>query len=96
MWAGVGSGSPFLQRSAAAARVAPFQHSPLALRRRVLRARAHVLPRVRSQVALVAARGASVAHCPLSNGYFAGGVLPVRQLLDAGVNVGLGTDVAGG
>jgi adenosine deaminase len=37
-----------------------------------------------------------VAHCPLSNGFFAGGVLPVKQLLAAGVNVGLGTDVAGG
>ena len=47
-------------------------------------------------MALLAARGASVAHCPLSNGYFAGGALPVRGLLAAGVAVGLGTDVAGG
>ena len=48
------------------------------------------------QVSLCAARGAAVAHCPLSNGFFAGGVLPVKRFLTAGVTVGLGTDVAGG
>ena len=42
------------------------------------------------------ALGAGIAHCPLSNGYFANGVLPVRRLLDRSVSVGLGTDIAGG
>ena len=41
-------------------------------------------------------RGVGIAHCPLSNAYFANGVLPVRRLLDRGVAIGLGTDVAGG
>jgi guanine deaminase len=41
-------------------------------------------------------RRVGIAHCPLSNAYFANGVLPVRRLLDRGVAVGLGTDVAGG
>ncbi|HEX6868094.1 MAG TPA: amidohydrolase family protein, partial [Candidatus Limnocylindrales bacterium] len=41
-------------------------------------------------------RGAGIAHCPLSNAYFANAVLPVRHLLERGVRIGLGTDVAGG
>jgi guanine deaminase len=43
-----------------------------------------------------AASGAGVAHCPLSNAYFAGAVFPVRRALEHGVRVGLGTDIAGG
>ena len=39
---------------------------------------------------------AGVAHCPLSNSYFANAVFPVRRALDRGVRLGLGTDVAGG
>jgi guanine deaminase len=45
---------------------------------------------------LVASAGAGVAHCPLSNSYFANAVFPARQALARGVKVGLGTDVAGG
>ena len=41
-------------------------------------------------------RGAGVAHCPLSNSYFGDGVFPVRRHLDAGLRIGLGSDVAGG
>lgn len=37
-----------------------------------------------------------IAHCPLSNAYFANAVFPARKALDLGLNVGLGTDVAGG
>ncbi|EWM24381.1 guanine deaminase [Nannochloropsis gaditana] len=49
-----------------------------------------------SELALLARRGAGLAHCPLSNFFFGHGVLPVRKVLEAGVKVGLGTDVAGG
>jgi guanine deaminase len=46
--------------------------------------------------AVIRGRGAGIAHCPLSNAYFANAVLPVRRLVTAGVRMGLGTDVAGG
>lgn len=44
----------------------------------------------------VRGRQAGVAHCPLSNSYFANAVFPLRRALDRGVRVGLGSDVAGG
>jgi guanine deaminase len=46
--------------------------------------------------ALIRERDAGIAHCPLSNAYFANGALPVRRLVADGVGMGLGTDVAGG
>ena len=44
----------------------------------------------------LAARGAGVAHCALSNIYFANSVFPLRRALEKGVHVGLGTDISGG
>lgn len=41
-------------------------------------------------------REAAVAHCPLSNAYFAGAVFPLKTALEKGVHVGLGTDISGG
>lgn len=40
--------------------------------------------------------GTSIAHCPLSNFYFAGGCLRTSSLLKRKLKVGLGTDIAGG
>jgi guanine deaminase len=48
------------------------------------------------EIALMAKRGVFAAHCPQSNTNLSSGIAPVRLLLDAGVPVGLGSDIAGG
>jgi guanine deaminase len=47
-------------------------------------------------IALVKKQGTSIAHCPLSNAYFSSQIFPLRACLDAGIDVGLGSDCAGG
>ena len=53
---------------------------------------AHCVEVDAEEIALLAERGAAVAHCPRSNALLGCGIAPVRALLDAGVTVGLGTD----
>lgn len=48
------------------------------------------------EVKVLRERGTGVSHCPLSNTSLGSGICGVRRLLDAGVKVGLGTDVSGG
>ena len=45
---------------------------------------------------LVRERGVLAVHCPQSNINISSGIAPVRRMLDRGIKVGLGTDVAGG
>jgi len=45
---------------------------------------------------LLKEKGTAIAHCPLSNVYFSSQPFRLREALDLGVRVGLGTDVAGG
>ncbi len=40
--------------------------------------------------------GTRVSHCPVSNLFLASGIMPLGRYLDAGLRVGLGSDVAGG
>jgi guanine deaminase len=40
--------------------------------------------------------GTRVAHCPISNLFLASGVMPLGRYLEAGLSLGLGSDVAGG
>ncbi len=49
-----------------------------------------------ADIATLLEAGAGIAHCPLSNVYLSDAVLPVRRMLERGVHVGLGTDIAGG
>ena len=47
-----------------------------------------------AEIDLLAAHGCHVAHCPGSNLKLASGIAPVAKLIQAGVNIGLGTDGA--
>jgi 5-methylthioadenosine/S-adenosylhomocysteine deaminase len=53
---------------------------------------AHAVHLTATDIALIAAAGAHVAHNPASNAKLASGLAPIRELIDAGVNVTLGTD----
>ncbi|HEX3291852.1 MAG TPA: amidohydrolase family protein [Gaiella sp.] len=44
------------------------------------------------EIALLAAHGVGVAHCPRSNGVLGCGTAPLRELLEAGIPVGIATD----
>ncbi|MFP4295080.1 MAG: TRZ/ATZ family hydrolase [Halothiobacillaceae bacterium] len=54
----------------------------------------HMTQLIDEEITLLAEVGASVIHCPESNLKLASGFCPVQRLLDAGINVGLGTDGA--
>jgi cytosine/adenosine deaminase-related metal-dependent hydrolase len=52
----------------------------------------HVVWIGEDEIALLAETGTHVTHNPLSNSKLASGISPVPEMLNAGVNVGLGTD----
>ena len=54
----------------------------------------HMTQLTDEEIAQLAQTGTSVAHCPESNLKLASGFTPVQRLLEAGVNVALGTDGA--
>ncbi|WP_432353066.1 guanine deaminase [Sporosarcina sp. A2] len=45
---------------------------------------------------LFAETGSAVAHCPVSNAYFANSVIPIKRFAGMGVDIGLGSDISGG
>ncbi|KAJ2783269.1 hypothetical protein H4R18_001788 [Coemansia javaensis] len=57
---------------------------------------AHCIHMSDDDMRLVRECGVGVSHCPNSNFSLSSGVADVRRLLDAGIPVGLGTDVSGG
>jgi len=54
----------------------------------------HMTQLTDEEIKHIALRGTHVVHCPESNMKLASGFCPVQKLLDAGVNVALGTDGA--
>lgn len=77
--------------------VAPRARSPIALLERhgVLAARPLLIHAVRADaadIATMARHRCGVAHCPASNRRLAHGVAPLAELLEAGLDVGLGSD----
>lgn len=57
---------------------------------------AHNVHPTDDELAVLGARGASVAHCPSSNSALGSGLFPLRRHLDHGVRVALGSDVGAG
>lgn len=57
---------------------------------------AHACHLSEEDMKLLAERGASIAHSPISNAYFANAVLPIKTCQENGLNVGLATDISGG
>lgn len=57
---------------------------------------AHAVHLSDREVARLAETGTRIAHCPSSNLFLSSGAMPLSRYLDAGVRVGLGSDVAGG
>ncbi|KAK5160297.1 hypothetical protein LTR04_004580 [Oleoguttula sp. CCFEE 6159] len=57
---------------------------------------AHAVHLSEAERKLVERRKAKVSHCPASNTALTSGCARVRELWDAGITVGLGTDVSGG
>jgi 5-methylthioadenosine/S-adenosylhomocysteine deaminase len=53
---------------------------------------AHCIHLTDDEIALLAQRGAVVAHCPVSNLKLGDGIAPIPKLLRAGAHVTLGTD----
>jgi 5-methylthioadenosine/S-adenosylhomocysteine deaminase len=53
---------------------------------------AHAIHLSDEDIALFAARGTGMAHCPGSNAKLASGIARIKELREAGVAVGLGTD----
>jgi guanine deaminase len=57
---------------------------------------AHNVHTTASQLKRLAAGGTSVAHCPCSNAALGSGLFALKDHVEAGVRVALGTDVGGG
>ncbi len=55
---------------------------------------AHATKLTAEEIGYIAQSGTHIVHCPRANAYVAVGTCPVKELLDAGVNIALGSDAA--
>ena len=53
---------------------------------------AHCVQLDKDEIDLFARTDTGIAHCPCSNMRLASGIAPIREMLDAGINIGLGVD----
>jgi guanine deaminase len=56
----------------------------------------HAIHLSEREIDRLAASGAAIAHCPASNLFLASGAMPLARYLEAGIVIGLGSDVAAG
>lgn len=57
---------------------------------------AHAVHLSERELARLVQTGTRVAHCPASNLFIGAGVMPLARYLEAGLSIGLGSDVSGG
>jgi guanine deaminase len=57
---------------------------------------AHAVHLSDRELARLVETGTHVAHCPVSNLFLASGMMPLGRYVEAGLSIGLGSDVAGG
>lgn len=57
---------------------------------------AHCVHLTEEEILLLKNNGVYVAHCPQSNTNLSSGIAPIRHLLQQGIRIGLGSDIAGG
>ena len=57
---------------------------------------AHCVLSGEEEIELMKKNGVFVAHCPESNENIKSGIAPIRKYMEKGINVGMGSDIAGG
>jgi len=57
---------------------------------------AHAIHLSEAEAEMISDRGAKISHCPCSNSSITSGTARVRWLWEKGIDIGLGTDMAGG
>ena len=57
---------------------------------------AHCVWSTEDEVELMRKNGVFVAHCPASNMNLTSGIAPIRKYIEKGLEIGLGSDIAGG
>jgi guanine deaminase len=57
---------------------------------------AHGIYLQQDEIDIIKSKSSIIAHCPCSNCHLKSGIMPLKKYIDLGINLGLGTDIAGG